>query len=55
MYIHTVEITCNYAIIITGSGDAIHSQKKTGHVLWFKFNEGYSNAVRRPIKMKDLL
>ncbi|XP_064406884.1 chromosome transmission fidelity protein 18 homolog isoform X2 [Halichondria panicea] len=25
------------------------------HPLWFKFNEGYSNAVRRPIKIKTLL
>ena len=23
--------------------------------IWFKFKEGYSNAVRRTIKMKDLL
>ncbi len=25
------------------------------HPLWFKFNEGHSNAVRRPIKIKTLL
>ena len=25
------------------------------HSLWFKFNEGFSNAVRRPVHMKDLL
>ena len=23
--------------------------------IWFKFKEGYSNAVRRNVKMKDLL
>lgn len=23
--------------------------------IWFKFKEGYSNAVRRHVKMKDLL
>jgi hypothetical protein len=23
--------------------------------IWFKFKEGYSNAVRRTVKMKDLL
>ena len=40
---------------VTGSDGASRLQKKTGHILWFKFNEGYSNAVRRPIKMKDLL
>ena len=31
------------------------SESSTLHSLWFKFNEGFSNAVRRPMHVKDLL
>jgi len=27
----------------------------TTHPLWFRFNEGFSNAVRRPVRIQDLL
>ena len=26
-----------------------------GAALWFKFHEGFSNAVRKPVKIQDLL
>lgn len=31
-----------------------HSNAAT-HPLWFRFNEGFSNAVRRPVRIQDLL
>jgi chromosome transmission fidelity protein 18 len=35
----------------TGKGGASH----TDHPLWFRFNEGFSNAVRRPIRIQELM
>ena len=36
-------------------GTAGGSNASTTHPLWFRFNEGFSNAVRRPIRIQDLL
>jgi chromosome transmission fidelity protein 18 len=35
----------------TGGGAAGHRE----HPLWFRFHEGFSNAVRRPVRIQDLL
>lgn len=44
--------------IISHTGDH-HKKNTTNEIvksdIWFRFKEGYSNAVRRPIKMKDLI
>lgn len=28
---------------------------KAGHALRYKFHEGFTNAVKRPVRMKDLI
>lgn len=38
-----------------GSGRGKKGVASVTHPLWFKFNEGYSNAVRRPVRVQDLL
>ncbi|CAI8058532.1 Chromosome transmission fidelity protein 18 homolog [Geodia barretti] len=35
----------------TSKGGARHAD----HPLWFRFNEGFSNAVRRPIRIQELM
>ncbi|KAL5473396.1 hypothetical protein EMCRGX_G027874 [Ephydatia muelleri] len=39
----------------TSAGAPSVTTSGSTHPLWFKFNEGYSNAVRRPVRVQDLL
>jgi hypothetical protein len=39
----------------SGTKGAGVASSHTQHPLWFRFNEGFSNAVRRPVRMQDLL
>jgi len=32
-----------------------HRQAKAQHRVWYKFNEGFSNAVRKTLHIKDFL
>ena len=48
----------NYIIVSCQIDPAKLEQKANETVksdIWFKFKEGYSNAVRRNIKMKDIM
>ena len=39
----------------SSSADAADAGGHNGHTVLYKFNEGYTNAVKRPIKMAELL
>jgi chromosome transmission fidelity protein 18 len=39
----------------TAAGDEAAGDGHNGYTVLYKFNEGYTNAVKRPIKMAELL
>ena len=50
LYIHVLT-TFSFSIV----GGTTAAASPVQHPLWFRFNEGFSNAVRRPVRIQDLL
>ena len=54
--LYTVRLATIIFLIITDTvrRPGCHSNAAI-HPLWFRFDEGFSNAVRRPVRVQDLL
>ena len=49
------KFTCFYLKFVPEGETSGHSAQSKPSAIWFRFNEGYSNAVRKSVKVQELL